>query len=132
VSVRETRRFFSGFESAGAANALTTAAGRPVVVMAHGLAGTKDSGLEPFAARLAQAGLDVLAFDNRGFGASDGSPRQRLSMQAQLEDYRAAMAAAAGLPGNEWFEPAVEHRVGPRPRHLAPASPAMDQNENTF
>jgi len=73
--------------------------GRPVVVMAHGLAGTKDSGLEPFAVGLAKAGLDVLAFDYRGFGASAGSPRQVVSMAGQLEDYRAAMAAAARLPG---------------------------------
>ncbi|SDE14034.1 alpha/beta hydrolase [Nocardioides lianchengensis] len=78
---------------------LATSAGRPVVVMAHGLAGTKDSGLEPFAVGLAEAGLDVLAFDYRGFGASGGSPRQVVSMAAQLEDYRAAMAAAARLPG---------------------------------
>ena len=49
-------------------------AGRPVVVMAHGLAGTVDSGLVPFAEALAGAGLDVLAFDYRGFGASEGEP----------------------------------------------------------
>ena len=51
----------------------TADAGRPVVVMAHGLGGTKDSGLEPFAEALAAAGLDVLAFDYRGFGASSGT-----------------------------------------------------------
>ncbi|MBZ5738267.1 alpha/beta hydrolase [Nocardioides mangrovi] len=73
--------------------------GRPVVVMAHGLAGTKDSGLQPFAEGLAAAGLDVLAFDYRGFGASGGEPRQTVSMAGQLEDYRAAMATAARLPG---------------------------------
>ncbi len=78
---------------------LRTSAGCPVVVMAHGLAGTKDSGLEPFAKRLAQAGLDVLAFDYRGFGASGGVPRQTVSMSRQLEDYRAAMAASTSLPG---------------------------------
>ncbi|WP_435747185.1 alpha/beta hydrolase [Nocardioides sp. SYSU DS0663] len=82
-----------------ATDALASAAGRPVVVMAHGLAGTKDSGLEPFARGLAEAGLDVLAFDYRGFGTSGGSPRQTVSMAGQLEDYRAAMAAAARLPG---------------------------------
>ena len=42
--------------------------------MAHGLGGTKDSGLAPFAEALAEAGLDVLAFDYRGFGASGGTP----------------------------------------------------------
>jgi len=74
-------------------------AGRPVVVMAHGLGGTKDSGLEPFALAFAAAGLDVVLFDYRGFGESDGSPRQTVSLAAQAEDYRAAMAAAAKLPG---------------------------------
>ncbi|WP_395659223.1 alpha/beta hydrolase [Nocardioides sp.] len=83
----------------GEGDALATDAGRPVAVMAHGLAGTKDSGLLPFAEALAAAGLDVLAFDYRGFGASAGEPRQTVSMVAQLEDYRAAMAAAARLPG---------------------------------
>ena len=74
-------------------------AGRPVVVMAHGLGGTKDSGLAPFAERIAGAGMDVFAFDYRGFGDSDGSPRQTVSISAQIEDYRAAMAAAAALAG---------------------------------
>ncbi len=83
----------------GEGDALATDAGRPVVVMAHGLAGTKDSGLESFAEALAGAGLDVLAFDYRGFGASEGLPRQTVSMAGQLEDYQAAMAAAARLPG---------------------------------
>jgi len=83
----------------GEGEALATDAGRPVVVMAHGLGGTKDSGLQPFAEALAAAGLDVLVFDYRGFGSSGGSPRQTVSMAGQLEDYRAAMAAAARLPG---------------------------------
>ena len=78
---------------------LATPAGRPVVVMAHGLGGTKDSGLAPFAEALAAAGLDVLAFDYRGFGASEGTPRQAVSMGRQLDDYRAAMDAAVRLPG---------------------------------
>ncbi|GAB2888105.1 alpha/beta hydrolase [Nocardioides pacificus] len=82
-----------------ASDALAGPAGRPVVVMAHGLGGTKDSGLAPFAQALAAAGLDVLAFDYRGFGASDGSPRQLVSAQGQVEDYRAAMQAAARLDG---------------------------------
>jgi len=83
----------------GEGDALATDAGRPVVVMAHGLAGTKDSGLQPFAEALATAGLDVLAFDYRGFGASGGTPRQTVSLADQLDDYRAAMTAAARLPG---------------------------------
>lgn len=74
-------------------------AGRPVVVMAHGLGGTKDSGLRPFADALAAGGLDVVAFDYRGFGESGGTPRQRVDLAGQVEDYRAAAAAAVRLPG---------------------------------
>ncbi|VEG53156.1 alpha/beta hydrolase fold protein [Mycolicibacterium aurum] len=72
---------------------------RPVVVMAHGFGGTKDSGLEPFAQRFTAAGLDVFAFDYRGFGASGGQPRQSLSVRRQIEDYHAAVEAARTLDG---------------------------------
>ncbi|WP_168704438.1 alpha/beta hydrolase [Gordonia paraffinivorans] len=72
---------------------------RPVVVMAHGFAGTKDSGLAPFALRLADAGLAVLAFDYRGFGLSGGEPRQQISLERQADDYRAAIVAAKRQPG---------------------------------
>lgn len=77
----------------------TTAESAPIVVMAHGLGGTKDSGLDPFAERLAAAGMQVFAFDYRGFGASEGSPRQKVSFSDQIEDYHAAIAAATRLPG---------------------------------
>lgn len=78
---------------------LATPAGRPVVVLAHGLGGTRDSGLLPFAEAFAAAGLDAVLFDYRGFGGSDGTPRQVVSLAAQLEDWQAAMRAAAVLPG---------------------------------
>lgn len=74
-------------------------AGRPAVVMAHGFAGTKDCGLDSFGRHLAAAGADVLAFDYRGFGASEGTPRQVIAPAGQLADYRAALDAAARLPG---------------------------------
>ncbi|MGA4691685.1 alpha/beta hydrolase [Rhodococcus sp. AB351] len=73
--------------------------GAPVVVMAHGLGGTKDSGLVPFAERLAAAGMHVLAFDYRGFGESGGSDRQRVDVAGQIADYRAAVATARRLDG---------------------------------
>ncbi|WP_308163415.1 alpha/beta hydrolase, partial [Nocardia alni] len=86
------------FEPAGS-GPFTSGEGVPVVVMAHGFGGTKDSGLEPFASRLAESGLAVFAFDYRGFGASGGQPRQRISLTGQVEDYRAAIAAAGRAPG---------------------------------
>ncbi|MFV9427266.1 alpha/beta hydrolase [Rhodococcus aetherivorans] len=78
---------------------LDSADGAPVVVMAHGLGGTKDSGLVPFAERLAAAGMHVLAFDYRGFGESGGTDRQRVDVAGQIADYRAAVATARRLNG---------------------------------
>jgi uncharacterized protein len=72
---------------------------RPCVVLAHGFAGTVDSGLLAFAERFAAAGTDALAFDYRHFGASEGEPRQLLSIPRQLEDYAAAIAFARSLQG---------------------------------
>lgn len=89
----------SAWHFAAETDDLTGPAGRPVVVMAHGFGGTKDSGLQPFAERFSAAGLDVVAFDYRGFGASDGQPRQSVSVERQLADYGAAIAAARQLPG---------------------------------
>ncbi|MFT3899726.1 MAG: alpha/beta fold hydrolase [Gordonia sp. (in: high G+C Gram-positive bacteria)] len=71
----------------------------PVVVMGHGLGGTMDAGLEPYARALRDAGYAVFAFDYRGFGKSGGEPRQRVSMRSQVGDYHAACAAAARQPG---------------------------------
>jgi len=81
---------------------LSTADGRPVVVMAHGFGATRDSGLLPFAERFAAAGLDVVLFDYRGFGTSDvppGRPRQDVDHRRHREDYHAAVAHARGLAG---------------------------------
>ena len=77
---------------------LRNARGIPCVVMAHGLGGTRAAGLDPFARRFAEAGLHVLVFDYRGFGKSDGQPRQVVSVRAQLEDWAAAIAYARRLP----------------------------------
>ncbi len=80
-------------------NALETASGRPCVVMAHGFGGTRDTGLAGYAEGFAEAGLDVLLFDYRGFGDSDGSTRQRVSYRRQRSDYRAAISAARAIDG---------------------------------
>jgi len=68
-------------------------------VLGHGLGGTRDSGLEEFAAAFAAAGLDALTFDYRGFGTSGGEERQVVDLVAQLDDWRAAAQAARSLDG---------------------------------
>ncbi|MEU7814985.1 alpha/beta fold hydrolase [Pseudonocardia sp. NPDC049154] len=73
--------------------------GLPCVVMAHGFAATRDSGLEGFAERFAAAGLHVLAFDYRGFGESIGGTPGTVSPAAQVADYRGAVAFARSLAG---------------------------------
>ncbi|VBA36408.1 hypothetical protein LAUMK13_01132 [Mycobacterium innocens] len=79
--------------------AMTGPAGRPAIVMAHGFAGTRDTGLLNYAGAFADAGIDALVFDYRGFGDSEGSPRQHVSFRRQRQDYHAAIAAARQLPG---------------------------------
>jgi uncharacterized protein len=73
--------------------------GLACVVMAHGFAGVREARLDAFAERFASAGLAVLLFDYRGFGASEGEPRQLLSIPRQLEDWAAAIAYARTLDG---------------------------------
>lgn len=73
--------------------------GRPCVVMAHGFGHTRDSGLRPYAERFAAAGFEVVLFDYRTFGASEGEPRQLVDWRRHREDYRAAIACARGLAG---------------------------------
>jgi hypothetical protein len=67
---------------------------RTCVVMAHGLTAVRDQRLPAYAERFAAAGLAVLLFDYRHFGASGGEPRQLLDIGRQLEDWRAAIAHA--------------------------------------
>jgi dienelactone hydrolase len=71
----------------------------PVVVMAHVLGAVRETGLEPFARRFAEAGVRALAFDYRYFGASTGEPRQLLDIRCQLDDWRAAIAYARSVGG---------------------------------
>jgi alpha-beta hydrolase superfamily lysophospholipase len=70
----------------------------PIVVMAHGLSGTRRDRLGPFAERFAAAGLAALVFDHRGFGDSEGEP-DLFHPARQLDDWRAAIRFARSLPG---------------------------------
>ncbi|REG50949.1 hypothetical protein B0G80_7425 [Paraburkholderia sp. BL6669N2] len=65
---------------------------RPAITMAHGYAGVKEFALEPFANAFAQAGFVVLLHDHRGFGASDGTPRNDIDPWRQIVDWRRAIS----------------------------------------
>ncbi len=68
------------------------------VVMAHGFSAVKEMYLDGFAEVFAAAGLNVLVFDNRCFGASDGEPRQEIDPWAQVRDYRHAITYLHTVP----------------------------------
>ena len=67
--------------------------------MAHGFGGVRTMRLFAYAERFAAAGYAVVVFDYRGFGDSDGEPRQVLDIAAQHADWRAALGFARQLPG---------------------------------
>jgi alpha-beta hydrolase superfamily lysophospholipase len=71
---------------------------RPIVVIAHGLSGTRRDRLGAFAERFAAHGCFALVFDHRGFGDSGGTP-DRFHPAGQLEDWAEAIGAARGWPG---------------------------------
>jgi fermentation-respiration switch protein FrsA (DUF1100 family) len=68
------------------------------VIMAGGLAVTKEPGTDLFAKVFNGAGYTVLAFDYRHMGESGGHPRQVARIHDQLADWDAAIAHAQTLP----------------------------------
>ncbi len=72
---------------------------QPIVILAHGFAGTRSARLWAYAERFRDAGIAALVFDYRYFGDSTGEPRQLLSIGRQHEDWRAAIAFARTLDG---------------------------------
>lgn len=66
----------------------------PVVVMAGGWCYVKELVQPEYAKVFAGAGVAALVFDYRGFGSSDGEPRQHIDPWAQIEDYKNAISYA--------------------------------------
>jgi dienelactone hydrolase len=68
----------------------------PVVVLCHGLGGTRERRLDAYAERFAAAGMAALPFTYRNFGDSGGEPRQLLDIDSQLDDIAAAATYVRG------------------------------------
>jgi hypothetical protein len=75
-----------------------TSAPAPAVAMAHGFSAVKEMALDRYAEVFHEAGMGVLAYDNRNLGASDGEPRQEIDPWGQVRDYRCAIAWLAEQP----------------------------------
>jgi fermentation-respiration switch protein FrsA (DUF1100 family) len=60
----------------------------PAVVMGGGWLYVKEFNQPLYAERFAERGIASLRFDYRGFGASDGEPRQHVNAWNQIEDLR--------------------------------------------
>lgn len=96
----DTVHFISGGVRCAAWHFRGTGEGpRPCVVLAHGFSATADSGLLAYAEVFAAAGYDAVVFDYRGFGFSEGEPRQDVDPGRQIADWHAAIAFARALPG---------------------------------
>ena len=70
----------------------------PAIVMTHGMSGVKEMHLDDYAQCFAEAGLNVVAYDHRNFGDSDGSPRQENDPVLQHRDIRNAITYAITRP----------------------------------
>jgi alpha-beta hydrolase superfamily lysophospholipase len=71
----------------------------PVVVLGPGFAAEAAFGCERYAERFARAGYAAFAFDYRGSGRSEGTPRGLVDPAGQVADWEAAIERVAGLDG---------------------------------
>lgn len=69
----------------------------PLVIMAHGFGAEKKFLLDEYAKRFVSEGLACLVFDYRGFGDSQGEPRNYVNPRRHLEDWQSAIAFARSL-----------------------------------
>ncbi|MFC2168435.1 alpha/beta hydrolase [Acidobacteriota bacterium] len=69
----------------------------PCIILAHGLGGTKDLGLDSYARRYQKEGFAVFVFDYRYLGESGGEPRQLVWIPHQLKDWADAVEYVRNL-----------------------------------
>lgn len=70
----------------------------PAIVMAHGFSAVKEMYLDRYAEVFSDAGMAVVVFDNRNFGASTGEPRYEIDPWQQVRDYRHVITWASMQP----------------------------------
>jgi fermentation-respiration switch protein FrsA (DUF1100 family) len=70
----------------------------PGIVMAHGFSAVKEMYLDRYAEVFSAARLATLVYDNRNFGASEGTPRQEIDPWQQVRDYRHAITWMSQQP----------------------------------
>jgi len=68
------------------------------IVMAHGFGAVQEM-VAHYAELFAASGFNVLLYDHRGFGISDGMPRQEVDPNKQIADWRDAITYALDQPG---------------------------------
>ncbi|WP_315743682.1 MULTISPECIES: alpha/beta hydrolase [unclassified Bradyrhizobium] len=71
---------------------------RPAITMAHGFAGIREHGIEPFAKAFADAGFIVLVHEHRNFGVSGGEPRGDIDPWRQIADWRRMISYLEARP----------------------------------
>lgn len=64
----------------------------PAILMAHGWGGVQDALTIPFYPQFINAGYAVMTFDYRGWGKSEGKPRQTIDPLKREEDIEAALS----------------------------------------
>lgn len=73
----------------------------PTIVMSHGYAAVKEMYLDKYAEAFSAGGFNVLVYDNRNLGASDGELRGEITPWQQIDDYRNAITYAETLEGTD-------------------------------
>ncbi len=71
----------------------------PIVIMAHGHSATRHMVADKYAEVFCGAGMAVLLYDHRGFGASGGEPRLQINPWIQARGYRDAIGYGSTLEG---------------------------------
>lgn len=71
----------------------------PCIVMCHGFGALKEMGISPFAEKFTSfLPVCALLYDNRNFGASEGTPRNEVIPAQQCSDYSDAITYAQSRP----------------------------------